>query len=39
MSLLRRRVFFLLQLSADTGDLPEANVEEVSEGDYKRKLM
>ncbi|CAL8280430.1 unnamed protein product [Lota lota] len=28
-----------LKLSADTGDLPEANVEEVSEGDYKRKLM
>uniref|UniRef100_UPI003AB0B308 obscurin n=1 Tax=Centroberyx gerrardi TaxID=166262 RepID=UPI003AB0B308 len=27
-----------LKLSADTGDLPETNVEEVSEGEYKRKL-
>ncbi|XP_067462231.1 obscurin isoform X34 [Thunnus thynnus] len=28
-----------LKLSADTGDLPETNVEEVSEGEYKRKLF
>ncbi|CAL8345067.1 unnamed protein product [Merluccius merluccius] len=28
-----------LKLSADAGDLPEANVEEVSESEYKRKLM
>ncbi|MED6247889.1 hypothetical protein ATANTOWER_020402, partial [Ataeniobius toweri] len=28
-----------LKLSADTGDLPETSVEEVSEGEYKRKLF
>ncbi|XP_037642955.1 obscurin isoform X30 [Sebastes umbrosus] len=28
-----------LKLSADTSDLPEGNVEEVSEGEYKRKLF
>ncbi|KAJ3594699.1 hypothetical protein NHX12_004006 [Muraenolepis orangiensis] len=28
-----------VKLCADTGDAPEANVEEVSEGEYKRKLM
>ncbi|XP_035994186.1 obscurin isoform X8 [Fundulus heteroclitus] len=28
-----------LKLSADAGDLPEASVEEVSEGEYKRKLF
>ncbi|XP_054597172.2 obscurin isoform X9 [Nothobranchius furzeri] len=28
-----------LKLSADSGDLPEGNVEEVSEGEYKRKLF
>ncbi|XP_034744171.1 obscurin isoform X24 [Etheostoma cragini] len=28
-----------LKLSADTSDLPETNVEEVSEGEYKRKLF
>ncbi|XP_070700635.1 obscurin [Pempheris klunzingeri] len=28
-----------LKLSADAGDLPEMNVEEVSEGEYKRKLF
>ncbi|CAK6957615.1 obscurin [Scomber scombrus] len=28
-----------LKLTADTGDLPETNVEEVSEGEYKRKLF
>ncbi|KAM7400475.1 hypothetical protein PAMA_004929 [Pampus argenteus] len=28
-----------LKLSADTGDLPETNAEEVSEGEYKRKLF
>ncbi|XP_055084469.1 LOW QUALITY PROTEIN: obscurin-like [Periophthalmus magnuspinnatus] len=28
-----------LKLSADAGDLPEAHVEEVSEGEYKRKLF
>ncbi|XP_068459615.1 obscurin isoform X1 [Clinocottus analis] len=27
------------KLSADTSDLPETNVEEVSEGEYKRKLF
>lgn len=27
-----------LQLSADASDLPETSVEEVSEGEYKRKL-
>ncbi|XP_042075768.1 obscurin isoform X16 [Haplochromis burtoni] len=28
-----------LKLSADAGDLPETSVEEVSEGEYKRKLF
>ncbi|XP_023259573.1 obscurin [Seriola lalandi dorsalis] len=28
-----------LKLSAETGDLPEASAEEVSEGEYKRKLF
>ncbi|KAM9719649.1 obscurin isoform 24-T25 [Menidia menidia] len=28
-----------LKLSAESGDLPEANTEEVSEGEYKRKLF
>ncbi|XP_072297836.1 obscurin isoform X16 [Eucyclogobius newberryi] len=28
-----------LKLSADAGDLPEGHVEEVSEGEYKRKLF
>ncbi|KAM4551584.1 obscurin isoform 34-T34 [Odontesthes bonariensis] len=28
-----------LKLSAEAGDLPEASVEEVSEGEYKRKLF
>ncbi|XP_035861181.1 obscurin isoform X9 [Sander lucioperca] len=28
-----------LKLSADTSDLPETSVEEVSEGEYKRKLF
>ncbi|XP_061588384.1 obscurin isoform X13 [Cololabis saira] len=28
-----------LKLSADTGDLPETSSEEVSEGEYKRKLF
>ncbi|XP_061776442.1 obscurin isoform X15 [Nerophis ophidion] len=28
-----------LKLSADAGDLPEASVEEVSEGEYKKKLF
>ncbi|XP_073347535.1 obscurin [Pagrus major] len=28
-----------LKLSADTGDLPETSAEEVSEGEYKRKLF
>uniref|UniRef100_A0AAV2JPG1 non-specific serine/threonine protein kinase n=1 Tax=Knipowitschia caucasica TaxID=637954 RepID=A0AAV2JPG1_KNICA len=28
-----------LKLSADSGDLPEGHVEEVSEGEYKRKLV
>ncbi|XP_068593691.1 obscurin isoform X3 [Cebidichthys violaceus] len=28
-----------LKLSADTSDLPESNVEEMSEGEYKRKLF
>ncbi|KAI3374875.1 hypothetical protein L3Q82_021410 [Scortum barcoo] len=28
-----------LKLSADTSDLPETNVEEVSEGEYKKKLF
>ncbi|XP_071349021.1 obscurin isoform X11 [Trachinotus anak] len=28
-----------LKLSAETGDLPEASVEELSEGEYKRKLF
>ncbi|KAM3842719.1 LOW QUALITY PROTEIN: obscurin-like, partial [Diretmus argenteus] len=28
-----------LKLCADSGDLPETNVEEVSEGEYKRKLF
>nr|XP_057924200.1 obscurin isoform X3 [Doryrhamphus excisus] len=28
-----------LKLSADAGDLPEANVEEMSEGEYKKKLF
>ncbi|XP_042353421.1 obscurin [Plectropomus leopardus] len=28
-----------LKLSADMGDLPETSVEEVSEGEYKRKLF
>ncbi|KAM9791323.1 obscurin isoform 11-T11 [Syngnathus typhle] len=27
------------KLSADSGDLPETNVEEVSEGEYKKKLF
>ena len=29
----------LFQLSADAGDLPETSSEEVSEGEYKRKLL
>lgn len=33
---IKKFVFF--QPSADMGDLPETNVEEVSEGEYKRKL-
>ncbi|KAM9322751.1 LOW QUALITY PROTEIN: obscurin [Pholidichthys leucotaenia] len=28
-----------LKLSADTGDLPETSLEEVSEGEYKKKLF
>ncbi|XP_028282669.1 obscurin isoform X14 [Parambassis ranga] len=28
-----------LKLSAEAGDLPETNVEEVSEGEYKKKLV
>ncbi|XP_076000940.1 obscurin isoform X2 [Genypterus blacodes] len=28
-----------VKISAEAGDLPEANVEEVSEGEYKRKLF
>lgn len=34
-----KKLKFLLQLSADAGDLPETSVEEVSEGEYKRKLL
>lgn len=30
---------YVLQLSADTGELPETIEEEVSEGEYKRKLL
>lgn len=31
-------MFMFFQLSADTTDLPETSAEEVSEGEYKRKL-
>lgn len=31
-------IFMIFQLSADTADLPETSAEEVSEGEYKRKL-